>query len=241
MSEVISDLTIVIHLLTALESGIGFGDDWCQYLFSTPGGEWDDSKLLREAVVDYMARDFDERKDATPGKSFLSAVRLCLDMGQAHIESAEDSSRPPYVSGATDDDDDADSSDSEDTVDTALDGTDTYINSKLGWQIDTDGNARRQGPTIGRLIRTQEYGEVIMLDPKAAFNVAERHHPGIILPGMKQPAAISSLWEENLVPERMAHLRGSGSHSRNTIRIRGKGVGRVSGVPVDVKTILEAE
>src|SRR5699024_4854093 len=47
LSEVIADITIVIRYLMMLESSLGLGFEWGQYLFSDPAGRWDDTKLLR--------------------------------------------------------------------------------------------------------------------------------------------------------------------------------------------------
>src|SRR5699024_9188167 len=121
LSEVIADITIVIPYLQMLESGLGLGQDWAQYLTTDPIGRWDDSLLLREAIVSYMVSNYQEQQDVTPGKSILTAIKLSLDMNQAHVESAEDPSRPPYVSD----------------IDVQVDGlTDGHINSQLGWLID---------------------------------------------------------------------------------------------------------
>lgn len=226
LSEVISDITIVIPYLKTLEQGLGFGVEWGQYLFEDRAGRWGNEKLLREAIVDYMVSNYQEQQDTTPGKSIITAIRLALDMNQAHIESAEDPSRPPYVTD----------------TDTAVSGlTDGHINSQLGWLIDAEGNARPQGPTIGRLVRSSKYGDVVLLDALAAFTVASRHHDSIILPGMKQGAAMSSIWEEGLAPEALHGLRGDAGNSRNSVRIRTDANARFSGVPIDVRTLLELE
>src|SRR5699024_8495626 len=180
LSEVIADITIVIRYLMMLESSLGLGFEWGQYLFSDPAGRWDDTKLLREAIVDYMVSNYREQQDATPGKSIITAIRLTLDMHQPHIESAEDPKRPPYVTEGHE----------------RVNGmTDAHLNSRLGWLIDSEDIARPQGPTIGRLVRSAKHGDLILLDAQAAFTTASRHHDTIILPGMKQGAAMSSIWE----------------------------------------------
>lgn len=224
LSEVTSDITIVIPFLRTLAQGLGLGTEWGEYLKEDP--RWGKEKLLREAIVDYMVSNYQEQEDATPGKSILTAVRLTLDMHQAHIESAEDPKRPPYVSDG----------------DEKIDGmTDAHLNSRLGWLIDAEGNARPQGPTIGRLIRSSKHGDVVLLNAHAAFTTASRHHDTIILPGMKQQAAMSGLWEEGLAPETLYELRGNVGNSRNGVRVQtDKGV-RFTGVPVDIRTLLELD
>lgn len=78
---------------------------------------------------------------------------------------------------------------------------------------------------------------VILFDPMSAFSKAQAAFPSLIQHGQGTGSGWASVWDEGLASEHLTRQKKRNGRYLNTCR-PGKGGNRVSGVPVDVETIL---
>lgn len=236
MAELIADLTIVQELMLDCDLRVGMGMDWHRRLFNDPREQsttdpvlWGREDIFRNRIVDMMIDVHHEQQDRTPGQSMLTAIRTMLSMKRAHIASAEDPARPPYVTEVQDPEDDPSR-------------TDSQVNRDLGWNYLDDGKIAKADPEIGVMVRPQRKrsldGPIVLIDPKAAYSVAKRFHPEIIMPGMKEDSLFSSMWDEEICPPELRDKRGREA-AKNSVRLSVGASGRPKGVPIPLSVLLD--
>mgnify|MGYP003482220387 FL=1 len=101
----------------------------------------------------------------------------------------------------------------------------------------SNGDLRPAGPAIGFVVTAKDNTKVILFDADTAFSKAQDGYPQLIQFGQGGASAWASVWDEGLTPacyQRQKNTRGNPS---NTYRVK-IGNSRVSGVPLDVDTIL---
>lgn len=235
MSELIADLTIVMTLLIDADHAFGLGREWHRRTSYDPSinvglpARWGDEDQFRNHIVDMMVSVHAEQQDRTPGRSMLTAIQLMLSMKKAHIASAEDPARPPYVTEQQDAEDDPSR-------------TDAQVNTALGWNYLDDGKISKADPEIGVLVRPQRQrtaeGPIVLIQPKAAYNAAKRFFPEIILHGAKEESIFSSMWDEGICPPSLEGRKGYKA-AKNSVRLSVSGSGRPKGIPIPLSVLLE--
>lgn len=170
---------------------------------------------LCDSVIRLVTDAHADNQQSAPGASLIRALHSLLATGLAHVISGDDPTRPPIVSNEE---------------------GEGLINDRLGWKAGgSDGSLRPVGPTIGTVVTVKGH-RVILFDPMSAFSQAQAAFPSLIQHGQGRGSSWTSVWDEKLASTHVTRLRKEG-RDLNTARA-GKGGDRVSGVPVDVETIL---
>ncbi|GKV72972.1 hypothetical protein [Pseudarthrobacter sp. NCCP-2145] len=172
---------------------------------------------LCDSVIRLVADAHAENQQSAPGASLIRALHSLLATGLAHVISGDDPTRPPIVGNEE---------------------GEGLMNDRLGWKTGgSDGTLRPVGPTIGTVV-TVKGQKVILFDPMSAFSKAQAAFPSLIQHGQGTGSGWASVWDEGLASQ---HIRRRNEKGRllNTGRY-GRGAARLSGVPVDVATVLNS-
>ncbi|MGK3708775.1 hypothetical protein [Arthrobacter sp. IK3] len=207
-----ADVLLTFEILKQLAQELDMGREMVR-LFSVHelGGEI--IKLVNEAHA--------HNQQAAPGISLVRALSALLASGSAHVISGDDPNRPP------------------------IEGTDSgesLANSGLGWVGgSSDGTMRPGGVNIGTVITATDPDghsrKIILFDVHTAFNKAQAAYPTLIPYGQGTGSAWSSVWDEGLAAGYISRSRHSTGALLTTAR-RAVGSRRISGVPIEVDTIL---
>ena len=204
-----ADLLVTFAMLKDMASYLEMDDDFIDQ-FEVRNG-------LGQRIVSLVHNAHAANQNASPGRSLVRALSALLASGAAHVVSAEDPSRPPIESTAE---------------------GESLINHRLGWMAGgSNGDLRPAGPAIGFVVTAKDNTKVILFDADTAFSKAQDGYPQLIQFGQGGASAWASVWDEGLTPacyQRQKNTRGNPS---NTYRVK-IGNSRVSGVPLDVDTIL---
>lgn len=171
------------------------------------------------AIASLSGEGYHANNETSTGRRIITAASSVLRRGRAHIINGDDTSVPPGES----------------------DGG-NFTSQLLGWTKDAQGVSRRSGEAIGVLIH-KDGNPVVLLDPRAAFNVAAQHHPELVQPGQGQRSSWGSVWDENLVHPGFKRDTAGAAGGSTTVRVvvgktsDGKPV-RYSGVPVPLDVLL---
>lgn len=171
---------------------------------------------LCDSVIRLVTDAHAENQQAAPGASLIRALTSLLASGGAHVISGDDPTRPPVVGNEQ---------------------GEGLMNDRLGWKAGgSDGSLRPLGPTIGTVVNVKGH-PVILFDPMSAFSKAQAAFPSLIQHGQGTGSGWASVWDEGLASEHLNRQKKQNGRFLNTCR-PGTGANRVSGVPVDVATIL---
>lgn len=176
------------------------------------------NREMQVRVANQVAAAHDAQESSAPGRSTIEAIATLLRSGQGHIAHAEMATSAP--------------------------SNDDLRNLVLGWVPGTEqGQMRPTGRTIGWLLKTRDgKQEVALLDPKTAFNEAQRAYPDIIPYGNKANQAWAAVWDEGLAlsPDHGGWKRRSNGRSPlNTVDVTVGGT-RLRGVPVPINVLIGA-
>ncbi|GAB2734315.1 hypothetical protein [Nocardioides pakistanensis] len=165
-------------------------------------------------IVSLIADGARRNSETTPGKALLEAISGALRRGACHILNASDPTTPPGQK----------------------DGS-THLTAALGWQANANGEWRPLKDAIGYLVYDEDDNEVLLLDRRTAFNVAQQLYPDLVPPGQGQRSSWGSVIGEGLVAMEDKFRSGDDGKTINTARVWAGGVAR-SGVPVAVSTLF---
>jgi hypothetical protein len=175
---------------------------------------------LGQHLVELVHNAHAANQNGSPGRAVVRALSAVLASGRAHVVSAEDPARPPLE---------------------ATGEGESLMNHRLGWVPGgSAGEMRPAGDSIG-LVVTKDDRKIILFDVETAFSTAQHYYPQLIQHGQGSASAWASVWDEGLAPDNVARRETKLGTYANTTRIRigDKTRGpRVSGVPIDVDTIL---
>ncbi|MDQ0144758.1 hypothetical protein [Pseudarthrobacter niigatensis] len=170
---------------------------------------------LCDGVIRLVIDAHAENQESAPGASLVRTLRSLLSTGMAHVVSKDDPTQPPIAGDASD-----------------------SINNRLGWKTDGgDGSLRPAGPTIGKVADVKGH-QVILFDPVSAFTTAQAAFPALIPYGQSSSSGWTSVWDENLASQRVKRSTTSSGSLGITGR-QGSRSSRITGVPIDVLTIIE--
>ncbi len=173
---------------------------------------------LCDSVIRLVTDAHAENQQSAPGASLIRALSSLLSSGGAHVIAGDDPTRPPI---------------------TGNEQGEGLMNDRLGWKPGgADGSLRPVGPTIGTIV-TVGGRRVILFDRNTAFSKAAAAYPTLIQHEHGVGAAWASVWDENYASTSVKREKRKNGKVLNTVR-PGNGDNRVSGVPVDVETILNS-
>jgi hypothetical protein len=201
-----TDLVIVFDLLHKMAATIG-ADEATLRLLSHEGVVSD--------LIDGMLATHHENEDLSPGSSIIHALKALMGSGKAHVINAVSPTMSPLVDSKTDD---------------------WLLNLALGWVTNAGvaGGLRPSGPCIGKVVKNEAHGHVIMFDSRTAFKVAQDAYPELLPFGQSATVIWSSVWEEGLTPPGITRPRDNITKKPlSTWKNHG-----VSGVPILVKTLV---
>ncbi len=163
---------------------------------------------LPRDLIRLIVVGWEEHSRTTPGRSILTAVSSLLRSGRAHITCAANPTAPPG------------------------DG-DSQVAASLGWVL-RGNDLQPGGPAIGVFGTLQESGTpVVLLDRTNAFDQAHRSYPDLVPPGSRQATTWQSARDEGLLMDDLF-----GADAGSTVRRRLDGVRRFSGVPVELRLLV---
>ncbi|MCU6481282.1 hypothetical protein [Arthrobacter sp. A2-55] len=176
---------------------------------------------LGHGIVELVNNTHTENRQSAPGASLIRALSALLASGGAHVISGDDPSRPP------------------------IEGTESgesLANHRLGWGAGgSDGSLRPAGMSIGTVItQKDETGvprKVILFDLNTAFSKAQAAYPNLIPYGQGAASGWGGAWDEGLAADFVKRTLNKHGKPLKTARRR-IGSGSVSGVPIEVETIL---
>lgn len=177
-----------------------------------------DTRDVAALIAEQVASAHDAQSETRPGHALIEAVAAVLRSGRGHIASADAALSAP--------------------------SSDPLRNRMMGWVPGSDDNdLRPQGPCIGWVtVAKDRETEVVLLDPKVAFNEAQRHFPDLIPFGSKGATSWSSVWDEGIAlsPEQGGWTRRQNRRALlPSVQVMVDGT-RVSGVPVAANRLLGA-
>ncbi|MDQ0118459.1 hypothetical protein J2T22_001637 [Pseudarthrobacter defluvii] len=174
---------------------------------------------LCDSVIRLVTDAHAENQQSAPGASLIRALTSLLASGGAHVIAGDDPTRPPIVGNQQ---------------------GEGLMNDRLGWKPGgADGSLRPVGPTIGTVV-TAGGRRVILFDRNTAYSKAAAAYPTLIQHVNGAGAAWASVWDENYASTSVKREKKKNGNFLNTVR-PGNGDNRVSGVPVDVETILNPD
>ena len=222
-AKVFSEVLFTLDTLYALARWAGV--DRKHPLIKQLEGEVSEANKIPGALVAYAAENLEEFRTQSNGRRLTKAIRLILESGDAHLLNPVNQNERPIPSSHPHSDE---------------------INRALGWRLDPRSDV---WVTSGKPIGFVGFPEgstptqwVALLEPTAAFSLAQRTHQDLVPFGQKAGASWDQVWTDEdgaMVDKRYSRevINGKGQ-TRNTVRIRFGGGSRLAGVPVKLSALL---
>lgn len=163
-------------------------------------------------VTDLVSQGHRESGSVSPGKALIEAIALVLYRKKAHVLNAL---HPAAAPG------------------------DETIAANLGWELLGENQSRPKGDTIGWYVNHETYGEVLYIDQKSAFTIAQREFPSMIPPGQGYRSSWASAVGEGFILNDLCRP-GNGGKRLSTGRERNAKhtLHEIVGTPVLLSRIL---
>ena len=206
---IFADYIISLHYLREMALAVGWTEEQGDIFLSGKGG-------LGSAAMSIVREQFQDNRQATPGKSTLRAIRALLNAGKGHILNGDDHATPPVSP----------------TYDSMT------LATQLGWASESDGSMRAKGIMIGYLIHRKNDGApVLLLHRDNAFTEAQRSYSTLVPAGQTVDSSWSSVQDEKLLAKGFKPRNPGGVTTRLRIG-QNKKDSLTSGVPILLSTLL---